>query len=62
MVIAGSYYICIFHKFTNNLFHFAFINTKICCTSRTLLDVHVLLFTSFVHSNLSQLFKQLKKV
>lgn len=62
MVIAGSYYICIFHKFTHNLFHFAFINTKICCTSHTLWMYMFNCLRVIVHSNLSQLFKQLKKV
>lgn len=61
MVIAGSYYICIFHKFTHNLFHFAFINTKICCTSRTLLDVHVKLFTSYCTFQLITVVQTIKK-
>lgn len=51
MVIAGSYYICIFHKFTHNLFHFAFINTKIpYIIGCTCLIVYELLYIPTYHS------------
>lgn len=64
MVIAGSYYICIFNQFTHNLFHFAFINTKIrFVVQHVYYWMYMFGFLQvIVHSNVSQLFRRLKNI